>query len=132
MSLSAAKRLLQWKVVTGALESTGVDAEVLALVEHARLTDETVHLMARALLGSADAERVKNYIKVEMAGMLPPFERAYVELIRPNGKTSHELRELLRNRLIHVRQLLSEGLFTEGLREGMIKEIDEALAVEAP
>lgn len=132
MSLSDAKRMLQWKVVTEALAAANVDAETIALVEHARAVDETFHMMAQALLGGSDAKQVKNYIKVEMVGMLPPFERAYVELTRPSGKTSHELRVLLRDRLTNVRRLLSEGCPTDGLREGMIQGIDEDLATEAP
>jgi hypothetical protein len=132
MSLSDAKRVLQWKVVTEALAEAGVDADVIALVEHARAVDETVHVMAQALLGGADAKQVRNYIKAELVGMLPPFERAYVELTRPNGKTSHELRQLLRDRLTHVRRLLSEGCPTDGLREGLVQGIDEDLATEAP
>jgi hypothetical protein len=132
MSLSDAKRVLQWKVVTEALAEANVDAEIVAIVEHARAVDETVHMVARGLLGGADAKQVKNYIKVELVGMTPPFDRAYVELVKPGGKTSHELRELLRDRLTHVRRLLAEGKPTDGLREGIIQGIAEDLAAEAP
>lgn len=132
MSLSDAKRLLQWKVITEALTEAGVDAELVAMVEHARSVDETVNSMARVLLGGADTTRARNYVKVDMVGMLPPFERAYVELIRPGGRTSHELRELLRDRLTHVRRLLADGCPPKALRQDMLDEIDETLAVEAP
>jgi hypothetical protein len=132
MSLSDAKRMLQWKVVTEALEAADVSADVLALVEQARNVNETVNMAAQTLIVGADTKQAKNYIKVEMVGMLPPFERAYVELIRPNGKTSHELRELLRSRLRHVRYMLSQGCPTDGLREGIIQGIDEDLTAEAP
>lgn len=132
MGLSDAKRMLQWGVVTEALADAEVGAEVIALVEHARAVDETVQMMALGLLGGADAKQVKNYIKIEMVGMTPPFERAYVELVKPGGKTSHELRELLRDRLTHVRRLLAEGKPNDGLRDGIIQGIDEDLALEAP
>lgn len=132
MSLSDAKRMLQWKVVTEALEAADVGAEVLALVEQARNVNETVNAAAQTLIVGADVKRAKNYIKVEMVGMLPPFDRAYVELIRPDGKTSHELREMLRGRLRNVRYLLSEGAPHDALREGIIQGIDEDLAAEAP
>lgn len=132
MSLSDAKRLLQWKVATEALEAANVGADVIALVEHAKAIDETVHAMANVLIGGADTKQAKNYIKVEMVGFHPPFDRAYVELIKPNGKTSHELRELLRDRLTHVKGLLSERRPTDGLREGIIQGIDQDLATEAP
>ncbi len=132
MSLLDAKRMLQWKVVTEALAEAGVDAETIALVGKAKEVDETVHSIAQVLLGGADVKRAKNYIKVEMVGMLPPFERAYVELIRPGGKTSHELREMLRERLEHVRGLLRGGPPTDALREGIIEGINEDLATEAP
>jgi hypothetical protein len=115
-----------------ALTDAGVDAETIKLVEHARGVDETVYSMACALLGGTDAKQAKNYIKVEMVGMLPPFDRAYIELVRPGGKTSHELRELLRDRLAHVRRLLSDGAPTDGLREGVLQGIDADLATEAP
>jgi hypothetical protein len=132
MGLSDAKRMLQWGVVTEALADAEVGAEVIALVEHARAVDETVHMMAQGLIGGADTKQVKNYIKIEMVGMTPPFERAYVELVKPGGKTSHELRELLRDRLTHVRRLLADGKPNDGLREGIIQGIDEDLAAEAP
>lgn len=132
MSLSDAKRLLQWNVVTEALTDAGVDAETIALVESARAVNETVHHMARALLGGADAKQAKNYIKVEMVGMVQPFERAYVELVRPGGKTSHELRELLRDRLVCVRGILAGGGAPEVILNGIIQGIDEDLAAEAP
>jgi hypothetical protein len=132
MGLSDAKRMLQWGVVTEALADAEVGAEVIALVEHARAVDETVHMMALGLLGGADTKQAKNYIKIEMVGMTPPFECAYVELVKPGGKTSHELRELLRDRLTHVRRLLADGKPNDGLREGIIQGIDEDLAAEAP
>ena len=132
MSLSDAKRMLQWKVITEALTEAGLDADLLALVEHARHVHETVNMVASGLLGGADTERAKNYIKVEMVGMVPPFERAYIELTRPGGKTSHELRELLRDRLIHVRDMLAIGCPSDGLRKGLIDGINEDLAAEAP
>jgi hypothetical protein len=132
MSLADAKRMLQWKVAMEALEAADVGADVIALVEKARAVDDTINMMAQALIGGADAKLAKNYIKVEMVGMLPPFERAYVELVRPNGKTSHELRELLRDRLSHVRHLLSQGPPNDGLREGIIEGIEIDLETEKP
>jgi hypothetical protein len=132
MSLSDAKRLLQWNVVTEALVHAGVDAEVIALVEQARHVSDTVHSVAQVLLGGADVKQTRNYVKVEMVGMLPPFERAYVELVRPGGKTSHELREMLRDRLSHIRKLLADGSPTDGMREGIIQGTDEDLARESP
>lgn len=40
MSLSDAKRMLQWKVVTEALEEAGLDDELLKMVEHARQVEQ--------------------------------------------------------------------------------------------
>lgn len=134
MSLGDAKRLLQWQVVTEALEAADVGAEVMAIVEHAHHVDDTAHGMVRMLLGGSDPAKPKNYVKVELTGMIPPFDRAYVELVRPGGRTSHELRELLRIRLEHVRRVLTDeqdrGL--ESLREAIIYGIDQDLAAEAP
>lgn len=132
MSLSYAKRMLQWKVITEALTEAGVDTELMALVEKARAVHDTVAMMAQALIGGADTKQAKNYIKVEMVGLIPPFDRAYVELVRPGGKTSHQLRELLRDRLEHTREMLSHGSPTDALRDGIIHGIDEDLATEAP
>jgi hypothetical protein len=132
MSLMDAKRLLQWNVVTEALADAEVDPETIAIVESARIVSEIVHSMAGMLMGGADTKQAKNYVKIEMIGLIPPFERAYIELVRPGGKTSHELRELLRDRLAHVRKLLSEGCPKDALREGIIQGIDEDLASESP
>lgn len=131
MGLEDAKRLLQWNVVKEALVDAGVDADVIALVEHARSVDEVVHSVAIALIGSSDKKQVKNYVKLEMVGMSATFERAYVELVRPGGKTSHELRELLRDRLTHIRHMLTEKM-TPGLVDGLIQGINDDLALEAP
>lgn len=128
MSLTDAKRVLQWQVVTEALTEAGIDTDTIALVEHARHIHETVYSMVRALLGGADAKQAKNYVKVETVGLIPPFDRIYIELTRPGGKTSHELRELLRERLQEVRRKLAEGEPSESIIDG----IDEDLAKEAP
>jgi hypothetical protein len=132
MSLSDAKRVLQWNVVMEALAAAGVDAETVALVESAQQCHIVVQTMTSVLLGAADAKHAKNYVKVEMVGLVVPFERAYVELVRPGGKTSHELRELLRDRLTRVRRMLAECDLTDAGREGIVAGIDEDLATEAP
>lgn len=132
MSFSNAKRLLQRRVVTEALDEAGVDDEIIKSVEHAFDVDDTIQMLGQALLGGADQKQVKNYIKVEMVGMHPPFERTYIELIRPGGKTSHELRELLRDRLTHIRRLLDKGKPDDFRNQNMIQGIDETLAAEAP
>jgi len=130
MSLSDTKRVLQWNVVMEALADAGVDAELVAMVEHARAVDMTVHMIASTLIGGADTKQAKNYIKVEMVGMLPPFDRMYIELARPGGKTSHELRELLRGRLEQARNWLAEG--GEDGRDAVLRDIEAALSAEAP
>lgn len=133
MSLSDAKRVLQWNVVIEALRDAGVGQETMDLVESAKQYQEVVTSMARVLIGTADAQQAKNYVKVEMVGLVAPFERVYVELVRPGGKTSHELRELLRSRLTHIRSCLGDdSIRLEAFRQGMIAGIDEDLATEVP
>lgn len=132
MSLNDAKRVLQWNVVTAALTEAGVDAETLAMVEHAQHVSDIVYSFARMLMGSADAKQPKNYVKVEMVGFPAPFDRAYVELVRPGGKTSHELRELLRGHLEYLRGMLATGASSNSSRNALISGIDETLAKEAP
>jgi hypothetical protein len=132
MSLQDAKRLLQWKVVMEALSAAGVDAETIKVVESARQAGDVVQSMTQMLLGSVDTKQAKNYVKFEMVGLTLPFERVYVELVRPNGKTSHELRGLLRARLMHVHAKLAEGTPSDGLRAGLIEGIASDLAEEAP
>ena len=132
MSLRDAKRVLQWQVVSDALVEAGVDAETVALVEHARAIDDTVHATAQTLLGLADAKQAKNYVKVELVGLVPPFERAYVELVRPDGKTSHELREMLRDRLMHVRKIVEPGDLDHRDCVTIVNGIDQDLQKEAP
>lgn len=132
MSLGDAKRVLQWSVVMEALAEAGVDQDTVAMVESARQDGDVAQSIVRLLLGAADAKQAKNYVKVEMHGLVAPFERAYVELVRPGGKTSHELLDMLRDRLTHVRGLLAEGTPSDGRREGIIEGIDLDLAAEAP
>lgn len=127
MSLKDAKRLLQWNVVMEALSAAEVDAETVAMVEQARHVSDVAHSLTTVLLGTADAKQTKNYVKVEMVGLIAPFERAYVELVRPGGKTSHELREMLRDRLKNLR----EWFAARGV-EDVVQGIDETLAAEAP
>lgn len=132
MSLHDAKRVLQWNVVMEALSTAGVDAETVALVEFARSAADMVNGMARMLMGAADAAKPKNYVKVEVVGLIAPFDRAYVELVRPGGNTSHELRELLRDRLAFVRRMLADGARNDDRFAGIIAGIDADLATEAP
>lgn len=132
MSLASAKRMLQWKVITEALAECELDPELIALVDQARAIQETVLMVASSLIGGADQKQIKNYIKVEMVGMTPPFDRAYVELHKPGGKTSHELRELLRDRLTHIRRCLMDGPPQDAFLRGMILGIEETLELEAP
>lgn len=132
VTMTDATRALRWGVAMEALRDAGVDAETFELVERARAIEETVMSMTRVLLGVADAKQPKNYIKVEMVGLTPPWDRAYVELMRPGGRTSHELRELLRDRLTLIRRLLADGDLPDAMVAGMIAGIDEDLATEAP
>lgn len=116
-----------------ALTEAGVDAEIVAMVESARNAGDVAQSMVGTLLGTADVNQAKNYVKVEIVGLIAPFDRAYVELVRPGGKTSHELRELLRHRLQHIRSCLTaKEIGIDAFRDGMARGIDEDLAKEAP
>jgi len=135
MSLTDAKRVLQWNVMLEALAAAGVDEETMKLAEFSRSAGDVIHGMMQMIVGSADAKQAKNYVKVEIVGLVAPFERAYVELVRPGGKTSHELREILRKRLSFIRTALvsrTDELSLEAFRTGMIVGIDEDLATESP
>lgn len=132
MSLQDAKRTLQGHLVMEALSAAGVDAETLAMVEFSRQTGDIAQSITSMLLGGADTKQAKNYVKLEMVGLAAPFERVYVELTRAGGKTSHELRELLRERLRLVRDRLAAGPPVDVLRQGIVAGIDELLAEEAP
>ncbi len=131
MGLSEERRAIQWNEVMQALAEAGVDGETVHLVEAARTYGDLAHWLARMLLGAADHSQPKNYLKFDMVGLTAPFDRAYVELVRPGGKTSHELRTLLRDRLASVRRLLAEGAPDDALLQGVIAGIDEDLATEA-
>ncbi len=133
MSIEDAKRELQWHVVREALAAAGVDDDLVVMVERAKAIEITVHAMARTLTGAADTSQARNYVKVEMVGLIPPFDRAYVELVRPGGKTSHELREMMRDRLEHVKRcLLDPSIDNEAFRRGIIMGIDLDLSKETP
>lgn len=129
MSLRDTKRSLQWQVVTEALLAAEVDSDTIALVEQAKAISNMVLMMTEALIVSSDAKQAKNYVKIKMVGLIPPFDRAYVELVRPGGMTSHDLRALLHDRLTHVRScLLQKEIALEAFREGIVLGIDEDLA----
>lgn len=132
MSLANAQRILQWNVVHQALHKENLGDEIFDLVENARNVYETVQTMAAVLQGTTDEQQVKNYIKVELTGMTPPFDRAYIELVRPGGKTSHQLREMLRARLVHVRMMLEEGDLRGDINDELLTLICADLAAEAP
>lgn len=63
MSLSDAKRMLQWNTITEALTEAGVDADAIALVEQARAVSQTVHSMAQALLDGADTKTSRRNLR---------------------------------------------------------------------
>lgn len=136
--MSDAKRALQWAIVDEALHDARVDADTIALVKHAREVDDAVHAMAQMLNVGVDASKPKNYLKVELVGMLPPFDRAYVELVRPGGMTSHELRTVLRERLMHVRSRLDDmirrrdDVNVDAYLAGLVSGIDDDLVKEQP
>jgi len=135
MSLTDVKRMLQWNLVMEALAAAGIDEETIKLVEFSRSAGDLIHGMMKMLVGSADAVQTKNYVKVEIVGLFAPFDRAYVELVRPGGKTSHGLREILRNRISFIRTVLvsrTDELSLEAFRTGMIAGIDADLAAESP
>lgn len=129
MSLSDAKRVLQWNVVMAALAEAGVDPDTTALVEQARSASDLFQSMAQLMLGGAEIQQAKNYVKFEMTGLTLPFDRAYIELVRPGGKTSHELRGVLRACLVEVHGRLMEGTAAD---PSMRETISAALADTAP
>jgi hypothetical protein len=133
MSLADAKRLLQWKVVSEALADAEVDADTRKAVEHAWHVDDIFHSIASTLIGTADVKQAKNYVKVEIVGLALPFERIYLEVTRPDGKTSHELREMLRDKLVQARHYV-DGSNGRGMPEPdkFAAQIDELLALESP
>jgi hypothetical protein len=132
MSLRDAQRVLRWDVVMEALTAAGVDSETRAMVEQARQANDVAQGLAGMLIGGADTRQAKNYVKFEMVGLVGPFDRVYAELVREGGKTSHELRVLLRDKLGRVRQLLAEGPLLEALRTSLLASIDAVLAEETP
>lgn len=133
MSLRDGQRLLRWNAVMAALEAAGLDEETVDMVKSARVSGDTVNAFVDLLIGSADTKAAKNYVKVDVVGLIAPFERAYVELIRPGGKSSHELREMMRVRLLHLKECLSSSnLKFDAFKEGMISGINETLEAEKP
>ncbi len=66
-------------------------AEGASSEEHAMLLYEGVRACLHALRVSADVTSAKNYVEFGFAGMTLPFDRAAITLIRPGGKTPHEL-----------------------------------------
>ncbi len=52
---------------------------------------EMIQGAIKALMVAADHAEAKNYIEITMVGLLPPFDRAAIQLVRPGGKTPMEL-----------------------------------------
>src|ERR1700750_1144333 len=121
MEVDEVKSEAQWNVVMEALAAANVSTETVELVRKYRALSSLIESAGILLQKSADVEHAKNYIKIDMVGMLPPFDRAYIELLRPEGKSSHELRLLLRKRLKHIHYLLLAGTPSVALQEEMIK-----------
>lgn len=122
--------------VLDALKAAGVDEETVAMVAKARSVDDVFAAMVTMLVGTADQTAAKNYGSFEIHGSVLPFERIYVEALKPGGKTSHELRELLRRRLDHVKrhlEMLDRGdSLSPATVAGLISGIDDDLKLEAP
>lgn len=56
---------------------------------------DMLQLAVTTLMITADRSTAKNYIEIVMSGLLPPFDRAAIHLIRPGGKTPMELQRLV-------------------------------------
>lgn len=73
------------RVIAEQLAGKNITPEVIAGYE-------MIQTAVTALLVSADRDAAKNYIEITLDGVRAPFDRAAVHLIRPGGKTPHELR----------------------------------------
>lgn len=73
------------RVIAEQLAKKNVTPEVIAGYE-------MIQGAVSALMLAADHAEAKNYIEITMAGLHPPFDRAAIHLVRPGGKTPHEVR----------------------------------------
>ena len=66
-------------------------ADDAPIEKQAMLLYECIQAGLGALRVSADVTSAKNYVEFGFGGMTLPFDRAAITLIRPGGKTPHEL-----------------------------------------
>ena len=74
-------------VIAQQIHRKGVTPEVIAGYEMIQTAVTTLVLNADHAIG------IKNYVEFQLAGLRVPFDRAAVHLVRPGGKTPHELRQ---------------------------------------
>lgn len=82
------------------------DPNTLAIADQLRAKSVTPEVIAgyemiqtavSALMVCADQSDAKNYIEIAMSGLMLPFDRAAVHLIRPGGRTPRELQVAAEN-----------------------------------
>lgn len=118
--------------VLDALQAAGVDDETRKMVEQAKSAGDMIQVMMAMLLGSADHKQAKNYASFQVEGLTMPFKRAYVELLRDGGLTSHEIREQLCTALVNVREKLLLIASSSPARDDVVAYIDEQVEKGRP
>lgn len=104
MSLADAKRAMGWIRAAEAMKAAGIDEETIATLEKGQQCWDMVTGLTQMLYASADASKAKNFVSVQIAGLDAPWDRAYVELMRPGGKTPTEL---LGMRVAQIKELIA-------------------------
>jgi len=92
------------RIIAEQLANKGVTPQAIAGYE-------MIQTAVMALQMSADKDAAENYVEITLGGLHAPFDRAAIHLIRPEGKSPHELREHAERELggasVEIRQALS-------------------------
>lgn len=111
-AMARLRRVARVNEALGVLRDAGTDEETMAAVESGIQThDMFQHLMGMINMW-ADPAQPGNYVALKMVGMMAPFDRAAIELIRPGHMDSAELCEQLKTQLRRAIALLDS--YTSG------------------
>lgn len=80
------------KVIAEQLAKKNVTPETIAGYE-------MLQTVVTSLMWASDRSAAKNYIEIVMDGLMAPFDRAAIHLIRPGGRTPNELQREAENEL---------------------------------
>lgn len=93
MTMDNARRQVARMKALDLLREAGTKDDVVDALERELTAGDMVMGAVHMLVAHADQGGARNYVKMECVGLPLPFDRVNIELMRPGGKTPHELKE---------------------------------------